>query len=110
MPSPADIMPPTAYPENISATRVLRIRLGEYSLISDTTLGITPPMPSPAMNRSTPNCQGVEAKPLMKVVRLNSVTHRRMVFLRPRRSDNMPKPMAPNIMPNSALLPSRPAT
>ncbi|MCY1370709.1 hypothetical protein D9M69_578120 [compost metagenome] len=84
------------------ATRVLRIFFGAYSFISATTLGITPPMPSPAMKRQRPNSVGFRAKPLSTVKPLKSITQIVMAFLRPILSDSGPKNSAPNIMPNSA--------
>ncbi|MCY1250958.1 hypothetical protein D9M72_646580 [compost metagenome] len=91
------------------ATRVLRIFFGAYSFISATTLGITPPMPSPAMKRQVANCSGVRAKPLTRVKPLNRITQVMTVLRRPIRSDNGPKNSAPSIIPTSAQLPSRPA-
>ncbi len=84
------------------ATRVLRIFFGAYSFISATTLGITPPMPRPAIKRQMPNWVGVVVKPLSRVKPLNSTTQMAMTFLQPIRSDSEPKNSAPNIMPNSA--------
>ena len=80
-----------------------------YSVISATTLGITPPMPRPAMKRIAANWVGVSAKPLRKVTPLKMITVIMITFLRPMRSDSGPKISAPNIMPNSAALPSEPA-
>ena len=84
------------------ATSVLRERLGAYSFISATALGIRPPQPRPAMKRKMPNSVGVAAKPLQNVARLNSTKLIAMPFLRPMRSASGPKMKAPNIMPNSA--------
>ena len=91
------------------ATRVLRIFFGAYSLISATTLGITPPMPRPAMKRQTTNSVMSRAKPLSTVKPLNRMTQIVIAFLRPILSDSGPKNMAPAIMPNSAALPMLPA-
>ena len=84
------------------ATSVERIFLGAYSLMSATTLGITPPIPKPAMKRQMPNSVGLRAKPLSTVKPLNRITHMVIVFLRPILSDSGPKTMAPAIMPNRA--------
>ncbi|MNJ53563.1 hypothetical protein D3C77_489570 [compost metagenome] len=84
------------------ATRVLRMRLGAYSFINATTLGITPPMPKPARKRQMPNSVGLRAKPLSTVKPLKRITQIMMAFLRPMRSDSGPNNKAPNIMPNSA--------
>ncbi|MNE44032.1 hypothetical protein D3C80_1382410 [compost metagenome] len=91
------------------ATRVLRDFFGAYSFINATTLGITPPMPRPAMNRHIANASGLWARPLMAVTPLKMATHIMMVLRRPIRSDNEPKNNAPSIMPTSAQLPSAPA-
>ncbi|MNZ16178.1 hypothetical protein D3C78_331450 [compost metagenome] len=91
------------------ATRVLRIFFGAYSFISATTLGITPPMPSPATKRQIANSSGVRANPLITVKPLNRTTQVMMVLRRPIRSDSGPKNSAPSIIPTSAQLPSRPA-
>ncbi|MNC44059.1 hypothetical protein D3C75_929530 [compost metagenome] len=84
------------------ATRVLRRRLGAYSFISATALGISPPQPRPATKRRMPNSVGPLAKPLSTVEPLNSTKQMAMPFLRPILSARVPKPRAPNIMPNSA--------
>ncbi len=76
--------------------------MGAYSFISATALGISPPQPSPAMKRKMPNSVGLLAKPLRMVAELNSAKQMAMPFLRPMRSARVPKPSAPNIMPNSA--------
>jgi len=86
----------------MTATSVLRSRLGAYSFISATTLGISPPQPSPARKRKMPNSVGVLAKPLSTVALLNSTKQMAMPFLRPMRSARVPNASAPNIMPNSA--------
>ena len=93
----------------MSATRVLRDRLGAYSFINATTFGMTPPIPRPATNRHSANASGVCARPLSAVTPLNRVTQIMMVLRRPIRSDTDPKNSAPNIMPTSAQLPRAPA-
>ena len=86
----------------MNAIRVLRTFFGAYSLISAAALGISPPQPSPAMNRQMPNSVGLLAKPLITVATLNSAKQNTMPFLRPKRSARVPKISAPNIMPNNA--------
>ncbi|MNY69586.1 hypothetical protein D3C86_2075410 [compost metagenome] len=49
-----------------------------------------------------PNSVGLLAKPLSTVEPLNSTKQMAMPFLRPILSARVPKPRAPNIMPNSA--------
>ena len=88
---------------------MLRIRLGAYSVIKATTFGITPPIPSPAKNLRIPNSTGVDANAPRKVNPLKIATQIMMVFLRPNLSDSVPKLIAPNIMPKSAVLASKPA-
>ncbi|MNY19022.1 hypothetical protein D3C86_1524360 [compost metagenome] len=90
------------YPLNMIVTKVLLIFLGEYSVISATTLGITPPIPSPARKRRIPNCNGVSANPLINVNPLNKKIQMIIVFFRPIRSESVPKINAPNIIPKSA--------
>ena len=84
------------------ATRVLRERLGAYSFINATALGMRPPQPKPAMKRKMPNSVGELAKPLRKVATLKPTKLMTMPFLRPIRSASGPKIKAPNIMPNKA--------
>ena len=88
---------------------MLRIFLGEYSVICATTLGITPPMPRPARKRSTPNTTGSRVRPAAAVKTLNSTTQMAIARRRPMRSATVPKKTAPNIMPNSAELTMKPA-
>ncbi|MNM32103.1 hypothetical protein D3C81_426890 [compost metagenome] len=90
-------------------TKVLRIRLGAYSDVSATKFGITPPMPSPAKNRSTPNSSGLDAKAPKKVKPLKRATQIKITFLRPILSAKVPKNIAPNIIPHSAVLANIPA-
>ncbi|MNN44575.1 hypothetical protein D3C81_1588710 [compost metagenome] len=87
----------------------LRILRGEYSVICATMLGMTPPMPRPAINRITLNVTGSLVRPAAAVNTLNRNTHSEMVQRRPIRSDRAPRKMAPNIMPNSAELAMKPA-
>ena len=91
------------------ATKVLRILPGAYSFISATTLGMTPPIPSPATKRHSAKVSGEVASPFKAVTPLNSKTQVMMVLRRPIRSDSEPKNSAPAIIPTSAQLPSTPA-
>ncbi|MNE39536.1 hypothetical protein D3C80_1334960 [compost metagenome] len=109
MPSPADNMPPSEYPLNMIATNVLRNLPGAYSFIRATTLGMTPPMPSPATKRHSAKVSGEVASPFSAVTPLNSSTQAMMVLRRPIRSDSEPKNSAPSIIPTSAQLPRAPA-
>ena len=84
------------------ATSVLRKRLGAYSLISATALGISPPQPKPAIKRQIPNSVGLLAKPFTRVAVENNMKHIAMPFLRPILSASVPNTKAPNIIPNSA--------
>jgi hypothetical protein len=108
-PNNADVIPPMAYPLNIIATKVLRIFLGAYSVIKATTFGITPPIPRPAIKRKIANSTGLFANAPINVKPLNKLTQIMIVFLRPNRSESVPKIIAPNIMPNNAALASKPA-
>ncbi|MNO97143.1 hypothetical protein D3C76_888400 [compost metagenome] len=88
---------------------MLRIFFGAYSFIRATTLGMTPPIPSPAIKRHSANSTGVRARALITVKPLNSSTQLMMVLRRPMRSDSGPKNNAPSIIPNNAQLPRKPA-
>ena len=66
-------------------------------------------MPKPARKRKTPNSVGDLANAPRNVNPLKIATQIMMVFLRPILSDSAPKLIAPNIMPNSAVLASNPA-
>ncbi|MNZ95357.1 hypothetical protein D3C78_1145030 [compost metagenome] len=109
IPSPADNIPPSEYPLNMIATRVLRDFFGAYSFIRATTFGITPPIPRPAMKRHSAKISGLDAKPFNAVTPLNSSTQIMMVLRRPIRSEIDPKNKAPSIIPTSAQLPNAPA-
>lgn len=102
-------MPPTAYPLNISVTRVARIFFGAYSVMWATTLGITPPMPRPARKRTMLNVTGSRARPAAAVKMLNSAMQMAIALRRPILSAMVPRKMAPNTMPNSAELTMKPA-
>ncbi|MNE33927.1 hypothetical protein D3C80_1276240 [compost metagenome] len=66
-------------------------------------------MPKPARNLKVPNSVGVVANAPKKVKPLKMAIQIMMVFLRPSLSESVPKLMAPNIMPNNAVLASNPA-
>ena len=83
--------------------------MGAYSVICATILGITPPMPKPAIKRKILKLTGSSHKPAAAVKTLNKNTQIAIVQRRPIFSDKPPKKIAPNIMPNNAELAIKPA-
>ena len=61
------------------------------------------------MNLKIANSTGLVAKAPRNVKPLNKVTQIMMVFFLPKRSDNVPNIIAPNIIPNRAALANNPA-
>ena len=72
-------------------------------------MGMTPPMPTPAMKRAMLNVIESLVNPAAAVNKLNSVMQITTTRRRPIRSASVPKRMLPNIMPNSAALTMKPA-
>ena len=66
-------------------------------------------MPSPAIKRIILNVIGSLVRPAAAVNTLNKNTQIAIVRRRPILSDNAPKNMAPNIIPNNAELAMKPA-
>ncbi|MNN39139.1 hypothetical protein D3C81_1531670 [compost metagenome] len=87
----------------------LRIFFGAYSVICATTLGITPPIPKPAIKRIILKLIGSFVIPATAVKTLNRNTQIAIVKRRPILSDIAPKKMAPTIIPNNAELAIKPA-
>src|SRR6476660_9301684 len=74
-----------------------------YSLISASAVGNTPPRPSPARNRSTPNTSGLGAKAHSRVNTEKLITVHSIACRRPIRSLIVPAASAPIITPTSPI-------
>jgi hypothetical protein len=95
-------MPPICIPPETVPPIIVRLRPGEYSLLSAITFGIEPPMPTPMKKRSSPKVTGPFVKPVNPMQMLNREAHRMIVFLRPIRSASEPNTSAPTAAPISA--------
>ncbi len=73
-------------PENISVTHVARNRLGAYSATSATEFGTTPPMPRPAIKRSSMSSCSEVAHTDRSVSRPKNRLPDTIARLRPKRS------------------------
>ncbi|MNT64565.1 hypothetical protein D3C72_2024770 [compost metagenome] len=83
-------------------TSRVRTFKGENSPICAVQMGNTPPIPKPAIKRMILKVSGLSVNPAAAVKMLNSATHIAIIFGRPIRSANVPKKMAPSIVPNNA--------
>src|SRR6478735_10390793 len=74
-----------------------------YSLIRASAVGSTPPRPSPARNRSTPNTSGLGANAHSRVNTEKLITVHSIALRRPMRSLMVPAARAPIITPTSPM-------
>ena len=95
---------PNVLPPNIRITMVARKRFGEYSLLSATAFGMTPPMPMPARKRMT-NSSGTDVAAVAIRVKIPNIRHdETSASFRPNRSPRYPNNNDPTRMPTRLAL------
>ncbi|MNY20903.1 hypothetical protein D3C86_1544170 [compost metagenome] len=92
-------MAPAGKPSNTVVMIVPRCLALPYSAASDRTTGVAPPMPSPAINRSTRICSVVWANAVARDATPNKATEPIIVGRRPNLSPSKPNAIAPSTMP-----------
>lgn len=91
---------PAGSPSSTPVMIVPRCRAGPYSAASASSTGVQPPMPSPAMKRSTRICAVLPANAVASDATLNSATPPSSAGRRPTRSPTSPSVIAPMVMPS----------